>query len=148
MKLTDVLRGEHGVFYGLLNEIEEMTSYAVELTIIEHAMTVLATEVGLHATLEEQLLFPALKPHVATNELFAELRADHREIRYRLEQIEDAQDMNEALEAALEILDTARRHFQKEEEGLYALADEVLDDEKLTRLGETWAAERSRRSAN
>jgi hypothetical protein len=31
VKLTDVLRGEHGVFYALLNEIEEMTSYAGEV---------------------------------------------------------------------------------------------------------------------
>jgi hypothetical protein len=29
MKLTDVLRGEHGVFYALLNEIEKMSSYDV-----------------------------------------------------------------------------------------------------------------------
>ena len=106
-------------------------------------MTVLATEVGLHAILEEKLLFPALEPHVATNGLFAELRADHQEIRHGLEQIEDAQDINEALKAVPEILDTARRHFQKEEEVLYALADEVLDDETLSRLGEIWTAERS-----
>jgi iron-sulfur cluster repair protein YtfE (RIC family) len=120
MNLTDVFRSEHQDFYALLNEIEEMTSYAGELALLERAMTVLATEVGLHAILEEKLLFPALEPHVATSELFADLRADHQEIRRGLEQIEDAQDINEALEAVPEILDIARRHFQKEDEVLYA----------------------------
>ena len=71
------------------------------------------------------------------------MRADHQKIRHGLEQIEDAQDTNKALNAIPEILDTARRHFQKEEEILYALAEKVLDDETLSRLGETWAAERS-----
>lgn len=143
MKLTDVLRGEHAAFGALLDEIEEMASFAGEVAQIESAMTVLSTEVKSHAALEEKLLFPALKPHVETGELFAEMRADHEQIRLGLGRIEDARDLDEALEAVRQTLAIARRHFKNEEEKLYALAEEVLDDETLTQLGEAWATAHS-----
>ena len=143
MKLTDVLRGEHAVFFALLDEIEEMASFAGEVAQIESAMTVLSTEVKSHASLEENLLFSALEPHVETDELFAEMRADHDQIRLGLERIEDARDLNEALEAVGQTLAIARKHFKNEEEKLYALAEEVLDDETLNQLGEAWAAAHS-----
>jgi hemerythrin-like domain-containing protein len=143
MKLTDVLLGEHAAFHALLDEIEEMASFAGEVAQIESAMTVLATEVKSHAALEEKLLFPALEPHVETDELFAEMRADHEQIQFGLERIEDARDLNEALEAVRQTLDIVRRHFKNEEEKLYALAEEVLDDETLIQLGEAWATAHS-----
>ena len=139
MKLTDVLRGEHAAFRALLDEIEGMASFAGEVAQIESAMTVLRTEIKSHAALEEKLLFPALEPHVETDELFAEMRADHEQIKFGLERIEDARDLDEALEAVRQTLDIARRHFKNEEEKLYALAEEVLDDETLIQLGEAWA---------
>ncbi len=146
MKLTDVLRGEHGAFHALLDEIEEMASFAGEVAQIESAMTVLTTEVKSHAALEEKLLFPALEPHVETAELFAEMHADHEQIRLGLERIEDARDLNEALEAVRQTLGIARKHFKNEEERLYALAEEVLDDDMLNQLGEAWATARSVKS--
>ncbi len=139
MKLTDVLMGEHAAFHALLDEIEEMASFAGEVAQIESTMTVLSTEVKSHASLEEKLLFPALEPHVETDELFAEMHADHEQIQFGLERIEDARDLDEALEAVRQTLGIARRHFKNEEEKLYALAEEVLDDETLIQLGEAWA---------
>ena len=143
MKLTDMLLGEHAAFHALLDEIEEMASYAGEVAQIESAMTVLRTKIQSHATLEEKLLFPALKPHVETDELFAEMNADHKQIRLGLERIEDALDLNEALDSVQQTLGIVRRHFLNEEGKLYALAEEVLDEETLIQLGEAWATARS-----
>ncbi len=142
MKLTDMLRGEHAVFRALFDEIEEMASFAGEVAQIESAMTVLATEIKSHAALEEKLLFPALEPHVKTGELLAEMYADHEKIRSGLGRIENARDLNEALEAVRQTLGIAREHIKNEEEKLYALAEEVLDDETHTRLGEAWVTAR------
>ncbi len=143
MKLTDVLLGEHAAFRALLDEIEKMASFSGEVAQIESAITVVTTEIQSHATLEEKLLFPALKPHVKTEELFAEMHADHEQIRYGLESIEDARGLNEALESVRQTLGIVRRHFKNEEEKLYALAEEVLDDETFIQLGEAWATARS-----
>lgn len=143
MKLTDMLRGEHAAFGALLDEIEEMASFAGEVAQVESAMTVLSTEIKSHATLEEKLLFPALDPHVETGELFTQICADHEQIQSGLARIENARDLDEAIEAVRETLAISRNHFKIEEEKLYALAEEVLDDETLTQLGEAWAAAHS-----
>ncbi len=146
MKLTDLIMCEHAAFHELLDEIEGMAYFAVEVAQIESTMTVLTTEVKSHAALEEKLLFPALEPHVETDELFAEMHGDHEQIRFGLERIEDARDLNEALEAVRQTLGIARKHFKNEEERLYALAEEVLDDDTLNQLGEAWATARSVKS--
>ncbi|MEE9544027.1 MAG: hemerythrin domain-containing protein [Rhodospirillales bacterium] len=142
MKLPDVLLGEHAAFRALFDEIEGMASFAGEVAQNESAMTVLATEVKSHAALEEKLLFSALEPHAETDELIAEMRAEHQQVRLGLERIEDARDLNEALEAVRQTLAIARRHLENEEK-LYALAEEVLDDETLIQLGEAWATAHS-----
>ena len=36
----------------------------------------------------------------------------------------------------------ARRHFEKEENLVYAVAQQMLDDETLDQLGKDWAAAR------
>ncbi len=146
MKLTDLLMGEHAAFRALLDEIEKMSSFAGEVARIESAMTVLTTEVKSHAALEEKLLFPALEPHVETDELFTEMCTDHEKIRLGLERIEVARDLDEALEAVRQTLDIARKHFKNEEERLYALAEEVLDEDTLNQLGEAWATSHSVKS--
>ena len=142
MKLTDALLGEHGAFHALLDGIEEMAPIAGDVAQIDSATAVLATEIKAHAALEEELLFPALEPHLAAGELIAEMHAEHKEIRRGLERIENAEDISEAIEAVQQTINAARNHFRKEETVIYALAKEVLDDETLTRLGKAWAAAR------
>ncbi len=143
MKLTDALIGEHGAFRMLLNEIEKMAAYAGEIAQIESAMAIFTAEITQHAKLEENLLFPALKPHLDSNDLFAEMRDEHQEIRSGLKSIEDARDLDEAIEAVQQTVEAARRHFEKEETVLYVVANKVLDDETLSRLGEDWATARA-----
>jgi hemerythrin-like domain-containing protein len=102
----------------------------------------LAAVLDSHATLEEELLFSALKPHLTDDKLISEMYAEHKEIQAGLERIEDARDIREAVDAVQETLSVARRHFRKEEEVLYSLARRKLDDEVQAQLGEAWAAAR------
>ena len=143
MKLTDALIGEHGAFRALLKEIEGMVSYAGEAAQVESAMAIFRAEVTQHARLEENLLFPAIEPYLDSNDLIAQMRSEHQEIRSGLGSIEDARDLDQALEAVQHTLEAARRHFENEEKILYAFAQKVLDEETLTRLGEDWAAARA-----
>ncbi len=142
MKLTDALLGEHGAFNALFSTIETLADTSGDLAQIEGALAVLAAEVGSHAGIEEELLFPALEPYLENDELIAEMRAEHREIQAGLERIEDAQNIQQAVDAVRLTLAVARRHFQKEEELLYPLAQRMLDEAAQTRLGEAWAAAR------
>ncbi len=142
VKLIDALLGEHGAFNALFNTIGEMADAGGELAQIESAIAALATELESHARLEEELLFPALEPHLTSHELITEMHAEHEAIRAGLDRIEDARDIREALDAVQQTLATARAHFRKEEEVFYPLATRTLDDEAQSRLGQAWAAAR------
>ncbi len=143
MKLIDALLGEHGAFNALFDSIEKLAESGGVLAQIESATTILAAELDSHATFEEKLLFPALEPHLASNNLIAELCSEHRVIQDGLERIQDAQEIREAVDAMHQTLVVARRHFRREEESLYSVARRVLDDETQSHLGEAWAAARS-----
>ena len=147
MKLTDALIGEHGAFFALFDTIEEMAGAVGDVAQIESASAALAAEIRSHARLEEKLLFPALEPHEGSSVLFAKMRAEHERIRRGLQRIENARDINEALEAVSQTLIIVRAHFQNEENILYAFAEKVLDDETLSQLGEAWAAARKKAEA-
>lgn len=142
VKLIDALLGEHGAYYALFNAIEKMADTEGELAQIESATAALAAELDTHATFEEDVLFPALEPHMENDDLISELCEEHKAIQAGLRRIEDARDIREAMDAVQQTLSKARRHFSNEEEILYPLARRMLDEKVLTQLGDTWAAAR------
>ena len=143
MKLTDALIGEHSAFYTLFDAIEEIATRESAMAIILGATAILEAMVDSHATLEDELLFTALEPHLGKHDgPLAIMRAEHEEMKRLLWQIEDAVDADEAILLVEEALSAARRHFQKEEQVLFPMARRLLGDEELTRLGSAWAEAR------
>ncbi len=142
VKLTDALLGEHGVLYALFDQIEAATTAAANLAQIQQATAALSAVLLSHANLEEELLFPALEPHMGTNGPLAVMRAEHDEIERALRQIEEAQDLDDAADHVARALSIVRDHFQKEEEVLFSMARQTLDEETQIRLGKAWAEAR------
>ena len=143
MKLTDALLGEHGAFYMLFEQVEEIATVGGAMAQVRGAITVLAAMVESHATLEEELLFSALEPHLGKDEgLLVQMRAEHEELERLLGQIEEAEDVAQAAAWVAEALRAARSHFMKEERVLFPMAEQLLGDETLTRLGNAWAEAR------
>lgn len=143
MKLTDALIGEHGAFYSLFDEIEEIATREEAIAVILGATAVLGAMVDAHAALEDDLLFVALEPHLGADAgPLAVMRSEHDEMIRLLERIEDAADVDEAARLVEEALKAARSHFLKEEQVLFPLAEQLLGEETLTRLGKDWAAAR------
>ena len=143
VKLTDALLGEHGVFYALFDQIEAVTAAATNVAQIQGAMVALSAVIWSHANLEEELLFPALEAHMGTTGPLAVMRTEHDEIEQALRQIEAAQSLDEGAECVARALSVLRDHFQKEEEVLFSIARQTLDEETQIRLGTAWAAARS-----
>ncbi len=140
MKLTDALLGEHGTFYVLFSQIEEIAAMEGPLAQIRGATMVLGAMVDSHAAIEEKLLFSALEPHLGTNDgPLAVMRAEHEKMACLLEQIEDTDDTDRVILWIEEALSAARSHFQREERVLFPMAQHLLGDEELTRLGRAWA---------
>jgi iron-sulfur cluster repair protein YtfE (RIC family) len=142
MKLTDALLGEHGVLYVLFDQIEAVTATATNVVQIQEATMALSAVVLSHSDLEEELLFPALETHMGATGPLAEMRTEHDEIDHALRQIEEAQDLDDGADWVARTLRILRGHFQKEEEVLFSIARQTLDDETQIRLGKAWAEAR------
>ncbi len=142
VKLTDALLGEHGVIYTLFDQIEAVTATATSVVHIQEATVVLSAVVLSHANLEEELLFPALETHVGTTGPLAVMRTEHDEIEHALRRIEEAQNLDDGADCVARALSIVRNHFQKEEEVLFSMARQTLDEETQIQLGKAWAEAR------
>jgi iron-sulfur cluster repair protein YtfE (RIC family) len=143
MKLTDALLGEHGAFYILFDQIETIAASESAMAQSRGATTVLEAMVGSHATLEDELLFSALEPHLGKAQgPLAVMRAEHAELERILAHIQDEPDENRAILWIPEALRIARDHFHKEEQVLFPMAERILGDDILNQLGAKWAKAR------
>jgi hemerythrin-like domain-containing protein len=142
VNLTDALLGEHGVFYALFDQIEAVTATATSVVQIQQATVALSAVVLSHAKLEEELLFPALETHLGTTGPLAVMRTEHDEIEHALRQIGEARNLDDGADSVARALGILRDHFQKEEEVLFSIARQTLDEETQIRLGKAWAEAR------
>jgi hemerythrin-like domain-containing protein len=142
LRLTDALLGEHAVLYTLFGQIEAVAATTANLAWIQQTTVVLGAVVRSHAKLEEELLFPALEPHLGIDGPLAVMRAEHEEFTRTLQRVADTSDIDDGTDCLARALDLVRDHFQKEEQVLFSLARQMLDDETQMRLGNAWAEAR------
>ncbi len=143
MKITEALLGEHGVFYAQFDHLEQVVPAASTLELVQSQAALLTAALATHAGLENELLFSALDPHLGQMGPLAVMRMEHDEIENTLGQVQEARDLTQAQRLVLHAVRVARDHFAKEEQVLFPMAHQVLDEEKLAQLGAQWAQQRS-----
>ena len=143
MRITDGFRGEHGVFYALFGHLEETLPDSDSLLEVAAQAAFLTSALATHANLEETLLFTTLEPHLGKGGPLAVMRSEHEEIEGTLEGFAGIEDLSEARRQLLHFVSVARGHVAKEEQILYILAEQTLDEAVLMDLGLAWAEKRS-----
>ncbi len=143
MKLTHALLGEHAIIYQLFDYLRETIRESDDIRDLQRAAGVVERILLGHAQIEEELLFPRLDPHLGQMGPLAVMRAEHRQIDELLEAARRETEVD-ALKSVMErLLELAHGHFQKEEQVLFGMAQQHLDEETLTEMGGQWAASRS-----
>ncbi len=158
MKITDALKGEHGVFYAQFSFIEEQLAKA-SLSTTKSLGAMLASALAPHAHIENDVLFPAIEEKIGAGgpttvmrhehiqiegmlEQLSEFASAHDEIEGSLAQLPKANDAEQARRLMQDVLLAARNHFAKEENVLFPMADQMLDESALGKLGMEWASRR------
>jgi len=161
MKITDALKGEHGVFYAQFQFIENALPDA-NLATLKALGAMLAAALAPHAQIEDEILLPPLEAKIGEDGPIAPFRAEHLEIEDMLGRLQkvrevlgahdkiegalarlpDATNVDEARQLVRDILYAARDHFLKEENMLFPMAEEILNDGTLELLGMDWAERR------
>lgn len=142
MKITDALLGEHGILYGLFDYLRDTALKTGDLQEVRTAVAILERLLLAHAGAEEDLLFPALEPYLGRMGPLAVMRAEHREIDGLLEAARTESDLDALKSLIGRLLTLAHGHFQKEEQVLFGMARQFLDEAALTALGDHWAERR------
>jgi hypothetical protein len=145
MKITQVLLGEHGAMYPLLDRIEAEAPSS-GLAAIRLQAGFLQSVLISHAHLEDELLRPAILRHLpapATNPDGSPAPTDHQVIEAALLSVLAAETPGDARRLLLDTVAKTRKHFRKEETLIFPIADRELSREAQSRLGVEWAVRRN-----
>ncbi|OGY07688.1 MAG: hypothetical protein A3D24_02825 [Candidatus Blackburnbacteria bacterium RIFCSPHIGHO2_02_FULL_39_13] len=142
IKITDILRGEHGVFRAQLAHLEKSVLGSNDLPNIKSQMAMFGAGLIPHANMEDKLLFTKLDPVFGKMGPVSVMRAEHKEIEGAFEKLPKTDKLNKAKDFVLNTIQVAKEHFGKEEQMLFAMAEEVLSEKVLFSLGERWLEKR------
>jgi iron-sulfur cluster repair protein YtfE (RIC family) len=141
MKITDALYGEHGLFYPYFDYLDGLLAEndTPPLDVLQALARGLERMVVSHATIEEEGLFAALDGTMAGMGPLHMMRAEHQEIDRLASASLQTSDAEECADLLRELLPVMRRHFMKEEQILFPMAQQVLDPDVVIDLGRKWA---------
>jgi hemerythrin superfamily protein len=138
-----VLR-DHREVERLFKELERATR-AEELDRQAEVVRALVRELSLHATVEEQFVYPALRAAKADTRVLDALE-EHHAVKVILAELENLPPTHERFTPKAKLLaENVRRHVAEEERELLPLLERSLDVEARRALGD--ALERARRAA-
>jgi iron-sulfur cluster repair protein YtfE (RIC family) len=139
VKITELLMGEHGVFYAMFEHMAKTTPSA-GLDEIKSSAALLIAALASHAHLEDDAVFRSLEPFLGTQGgPLAVMRMEHDEIEGTLLRIPGVTEVEEARRMTFHVIEVARSHFAKEERILFPMAEEHLGAKKLEELSAKWA---------
>lgn len=139
MDVTDALLGEHGVFYLLIEQLDDALDRLETLPELRAAIAPLAISLLAHARIEEDVIFGRLEKTIGLQGPLHCLQDDHNAMDQKLRDLFSITDAAVLKTSAREILETARGHFAKEEQVLFPVARRTFDVDRRKHLGEHWA---------
>lgn len=142
MKITDAFIAEHAVIHTQLDHLEHAIPAAATLGEVKVMAALLDAALRPHAEAEDELLFNGLEPGLDQMGKLEKVQHEHDAICKGLEQVQSARTKKEAQRKLLSIVHLTRKEFDLEDRILFRMAEELLREETLDRLGKTWARKR------
>lgn len=144
--LTDALRGEHGVFAALFNQIEAAANGGLRASSVRLMFDLIRPALDIHNQIEEEMMMPVLTNVPVVSQSLRMMQLEHRQLDDLLLRIWSCDELH-VNEVALLFIEKQRAHLHKEEEFLYTLVDEYMPLEDLQSLGREWVRRRGLGSA-
>jgi iron-sulfur cluster repair protein YtfE (RIC family) len=129
-----LLESDHRRFEDLMKKGEDTTERAVKgrTTLLD----TLTTALEVHELIEEQILYPALKPHAETRDIVLEGFQEHHVADVLVKELHQVAKDDEQWGAKFKVLQESLEHHIKEEEGtMFPGARRVLGAAELDELG-------------
>jgi hemerythrin superfamily protein len=136
MDATKLLTQDHRDVEKLFKRFEAAGSHAYEAK--RSIMTDITEALSVHATIEEQVFYPAVRSEVdGTNDEVLEALEEHHVVKWLLSELEDLAPDDERYQAkATVLIENVRHHVEEEEGELFPQVRKALSDKELDRIGE------------
>ena len=142
MNAFALLRADHEEVADMLGAIEDTTERAIKTRDVlfktrDVLFARLKEALDLHARIEEEMFYPALKESQETREITLEAYEEHRLVKQLLGELEGEPKDTEEWTAKFTVLKESIEHHVEEEEGeMFKKAQRVLSKEEIEALGE------------
>lgn len=129
-----LLETDHRRFEKLLKDGEGTTERAIKGR--GEILRSLTKELNVHEAIEEQLLYPALRPHAESHDIVLEGIEEHHVADLLVKELHDVAKDNEKWGAKFKVLkESIEHHIQEEERKMFPIARGALGREELRALG-------------
>ena len=119
-----MLRADHKLVGGLFDEYEKTRSASRKKTLVSK----ICTELGVHAQVEEEIFYPAVKAALKDHELVPEASVEHATLKDLIAQVEGVEPDGEMFDAKIKVMGEYVKHHVKEEQ------NEMFPKAKKTKL--------------
>jgi hypothetical protein len=126
-----MIKSDHAAALALFRKIRPEGSDMVR----EATVRQLCAALEIHAQVEEELFYPALRGIEMTTAMLEQSSADHDEMRTNLNRLRNAGRGEAQLQALNELMNGVMHHMADEETRLLPLAASALGPERLSELG-------------
>jgi len=128
--VTDMLREDHKKVKGLFEEFEQAGDAKSKQRIVEEALA----ELEVHAKLEEDLIYPALRPEIEEDDLMDEALEEHHVVHVLIGELKKMKPSDERYDAKFTVLaENVRHHIKEEESEMFPKAEDCdIDWETLS----------------
>ena len=134
MNAFELLKEDHKKVSGIFEKLDPTTERAVKTR--EELFTHLKQELDVHAEVEEQIFYPAIKEAEETREITFEAIEEHNVIKQLLSELDAEPKDTEEWTAKLTVLkENVEHHVKEEETEMFPDAKKVLSDEQVEQLG-------------
>jgi iron-sulfur cluster repair protein YtfE (RIC family) len=134
MDAFELLKQDHEKVSGIFEKLAPTTQNGVKTR--EELFTKLKNELDIHARIEEQIFYPAIKEAQETHDITLEAFEEHRVVKRLLAELDAMPKDDERWGAKLTVLKENVEHHVEEEEGeMFKKARKVLSQEQIDELG-------------
>jgi len=134
MDAFELLEKDHEKVSGIFEKLEPTTERGVKTR--EELFTQLKKELDIHAQIEEQIFYPAIKEAEETHDITLEAFEEHAVVKQLLAELEALPKDDETWGAKLKVLqENVEHHVEEEEDEMFPSARKVLSSEQIEALG-------------
>ncbi|HEV8641000.1 MAG TPA: hemerythrin domain-containing protein [Methylomirabilota bacterium] len=135
MTATELLKKDHSEVKKLFTQLGRTTTRAARRR--EGLIDKLAEELEIHAQVEEEIFYPAMKESGEGEDLVQEALDEHGEMKRLMAELQGMDVSSDDVAAkAEELREAVVHHATEEEREMFPLARKRLGTEELSRLGE------------